>query len=701
MPLSLAFVFAFTQHLSEFSLTASQACYRGLVRVLRAHPRLKFNLYFSGTLIHALNWLDPELLDEVRQGEARGQFELLGGPYAGNILAATNDWENAKQIELHRQTVRAVFGTDPHGCWNPGGAWRQALVPVLAQAGCGWTLVDDHLLHKSGAQHPYAYTTQAEGHRLTVFYADNVLRHRLNYAAWTGRNKQALDYLRRVEARPESRRFCVAYAGEAEALGLWHWQAGLAPQQVWANLDAFLSQVAAQRNLKTVLLSRAPAPAQDLTPIVEGGGAALDEALWQPGAPSHEEGYEDWADFIARAPKFRRFERLHASLRGRIRRVAAEENPPAPRREAEGAGEEATDYTTPPPTDSPLLQQAVHTLTAHQYRLGFPGVGKAGYRGWEGARTAFVSLRAAELAAKARTGLWFEDANGDGSDELFMCDGRQLAVVTPYGARLLFWFDLVEGRQWIGNQLAVTDTPFQADSSAPQIQPQPRAWVPEDANPALGPLRAHKVKEAPPTRLGAYLPDWVWEGGGRDVTLYTQPPAPEGTMQPLRAGLRGLNDRVALAGGEVLEPGPGDYRMEGDTVVFDRHLGPDIELVKRFSLVPEGILVNYRMENWGSEQRQVELRVATELCPDYREALNGGRASLEYVLVNDNNPGVRNNRTGRAVYLAATRPWTQLERTPGLFALEVAQTFAFDLSPQMAQAFDLKLMPIRLQILGE
>ncbi len=62
MSFSIALVFHFNQHTSEFAAVANRACYRGLLTVLRAHPALKCNLHFSGTLLRALNWFDPGTL---------------------------------------------------------------------------------------------------------------------------------------------------------------------------------------------------------------------------------------------------------------------------------------------------------------------------------------------------------------------------------------------------------------------------------------------------------------------------------------------------------------------------------------------------------------------------------------------------------------------------------------------------------------
>src|SRR3989304_9201930 len=118
LPLSVALLFHFNQHFHEYARTASRVCYRGLLKVLRSHPTLKFNIHISGTLIHALQWVAPEPLELIRDGLNDGQFELLGSTYAQNVLYSSDDWDNARQIELHQQALSDTFGVQPTAFWK-------------------------------------------------------------------------------------------------------------------------------------------------------------------------------------------------------------------------------------------------------------------------------------------------------------------------------------------------------------------------------------------------------------------------------------------------------------------------------------------------------------------------------------------------------------------------------------------------------
>src|SRR5690554_2919651 len=117
MSLPLAFVFHFNQHTNEYADIANRVCYRGLLGVLRAHPKLKFNLHLSGTLLRTLPWFDEGTLDLVRAGLADGQFELLGSTYAQNVPYASDDWDNAQQVRLHRDVLQQMFGVSPTVFW--------------------------------------------------------------------------------------------------------------------------------------------------------------------------------------------------------------------------------------------------------------------------------------------------------------------------------------------------------------------------------------------------------------------------------------------------------------------------------------------------------------------------------------------------------------------------------------------------------
>lgn len=674
MSFSIALVFHFNQHTSEFAAVANRACYRGLLTVLRAHPALKCNLHFSGTLLRALNWFDPGTLELVRAGLADGQFELLGSTYAQNVPFACDDWDNAQQISLHQTVLDDLFGVRPAVFWNAERCWRQSLVPLIAQAGYRVTLMEDHILRAAGVTAPLPVTVRQAGHALTAVWDDPVLRERFNYAAWFGRRAQFFNYLDTVQAQPGSEHYLVAYAEDAEAMGLWPWQAGYLPQATWAHLDKLLGALENRAGITAVHLSAAQ-PHGRVEHVPDGAARWMDRALLQPDAPYHEPGFVDWFDYLHRSPKVQYFRKLYTVVRTNLQQVgAAHQDPGFPRPPASAA--------------EVFYRQAIETYCSHQYEFGCIGVGGRGYWGWENVRAAFLYSRLAELAADPRPRQWIEDLNGDGSDEQVLCDGQQVVVLTAYGGRLLGWYDLRAGRQWVGNPLAVPAAPYTSGASEqPQPKLVPARWLPETADADLRPWRDHKVRQAAPNRLSRHYSPELFAREPDELVVYTVPPAPAGQHTPRPAQTGALNDWLAVDGEALRVPDSFlDYRFEPDGVVsYLNALLPDLRLDKRVRLTTAGLEVAYTFQNLADQPRRLTWRLAGELAPDYHTVLSGGRPALEARAALDAPPAVYNTRTGAGLILTPSRPWTAAGCDEHVLGLNLWLTFELELAPLAAE----------------
>jgi hypothetical protein len=667
MPLSVALLFHFNQHFNEHAHLASRACYRGLLNVLRAHPALKFNIHMSGTLIDALKWLDSAPLDLIRDGLAAGQFELLGSTYAQNIPYASDDWDNARQIELHKAALKDTFGVEPVTFWNAERCWRQSLVPVIAGGGYRYTLVEDHILRSAGADEPFVFTTRAQANTLTVIADDETFKHKFNLGAWFGRNEQVISYLRGLAARsaPESAAMCVAYAEDAEAMGLWGWESGLSPNQTWAHLDRLLTALENDSDLKLIKLSEAPAPKADLTPIPDGSAAWMNASLKRKGAPYHEDGYADWFDFNRRSPKLAHFRQTYSIIRAKLEAL-----------------------TVSNPAMDELRRAALHAYCAHQYEFGCIGVGGLNFRGWENVRTAVAIALAARLAEAPSENILIDDCNGDGSDEVLVCDGKQLMITSAYGGRLLYWFDLTTGQQFVGNQLPVIHAAYEGDGHYPVVEPRQKPWLPESFAPQDG---GKLVDEMPPTRMGRFLPEWVWEGEPVPLQMAARPEPSGDAVLPLTAQTRVFSDHVLIDadGREEIPHEWLDSRLEKNGVTFIRYLSDELTLEKTLRFAHGKALAAYTLRNHDARERSLRLRVTNELCPDYAEVIRGGRGALAFL--EGDAPGVVNTRTGAAITISSTRAWNALEQRTDFCALTIGLAYEVILSPRSEQKFELKL----------
>jgi hypothetical protein len=683
MPPSLAFTFHFNQHTHQSVEIANRACYRGLLNVLLAHPQIKFNLHWSGTLLRALSWFDPETLDLARAGVAAGQFELLGSTYAQNIPYASDDWDNTQQIALHRKVLKETFGVAPTVFWNAERCWRQSLLPLMAEGGYRVVPVEPHILRAAGLTDPIPASTTLNEQSMTVVYDDCTLRDRFNYAAWSGRRAQLKRYLQGYVAHPRANELFVVYAEDAEAMGLWNWAAGYLPHAVWHYLDAALTDLEKTGAFVFRHLSEAR-PLQTLPTLPDGAAQWMNSALQRPDAPYHEQGFTDWFDFNQRSPKNAYFRRLFSVFRSRLQSLGSTRQDPG--------------FPHSAPTAAGIFyRQAIENFCSHQYEFGCIGVGGRGYWGWENVRTSFMFARAAELADDCAStesdpertppaALWVEDVTGDGSDEQLFCNGRHLAVFTAYGARLLYWFDLREGRQHVGNALAVPPATFSLGSTKlPRVKNEANRWLPDTFKARINAWAALKRQETRPMRR--HLPDWIWEREPAELTVYGQPAAPAGDYTPLCAQTGALAGELTLDGVAFEPDAPHDYRFEpgGLCYIF---LPPDDDtfmLEKHIHQTEAGLRVQYVFDNRSDQPRRLKLRTLHELTPDYGDALGQGQAAYEFFHHAGRFPGIRNTRTGRALYLEADYVWTHETCQLNLLAYEVQLTFELEVAPR-AQA---------------
>lgn len=675
MPIRVPLLFHLNQHLDETASLASRACYRGLLRVLRAHPTVPINIHISGTLIDALKWLDPEPLQLIWEGLRAGQFELLGSTYAQNIPYASDDWDNARQIEQHQKVLHDTFGVTPVTFWNPERTWRQSLLPLIADAGYRFTLIEDHILAKARLAEPVVVTSQVGAHILTVLYDDHLLRHMFNFAVWFGRPSQLQTYLLRRADHPNVAGHCLTYAEDAEAMGFWGWQEGVVPNQTWHRLDQVLSLLEALPEVELIHLTNAPASAGNLSPIPEGAAHWMNWSLEDEDRPYHEPGYDDWFDFNEHSPKLAEFRTYFSEIRAELQNLSER----LAKKSKKTAAAQA------------LYDAALYNYLAHQYEFGCVGIGGDAYPGWKGADASWVLMQAAEWALHSEPVAEEKDINRDEEPELILGDGRNLIVTSPIGGRLLYWFDLEKGKQHIGNQLAVTPAPYEGDGALPPNQTVSYdLWLPEDARPQPIVSGARLTAEAKPTRMEKYLPEWIWEGEREPFELLTTDVRREGKRRLLAARRRAFVDFIAVDGQDAA---PGERlpaTLEDGFAQFQRAFDAGLGLEKQYELRGGDVVVTYRWVNDSDQAHVISWRTVCELTPDYARGLEEGRKGLEFV-EDDREPAIRNVPAREQISLVLAKEPSSIEYNEVLLALELAVTFEFELEPGDEETIVLRL----------
>jgi hypothetical protein len=681
MTLRLALCFLFHQPLGEHADRANRICYRGVLDVLRNHSGLKFNLMLSGTLLDALCWFDPSFFDAVKSGLRADRFRLLGSTYAQSLLLAGEPRDVASQIAVHRATLKKYFDAEPEAFWSPQRTWSPKLAPLVMESGYRWLALEGDALQAAGAAAPHVHRLAGAEGDLRVVWDDARLRDRMDFAVWFRRRDVVLDALGGWRSRPDAERLFPVLAEDAGAFGLWGYDLGLDPRADAAGLDELLDWIEREEGVECAFVEEAPEPEG---PLSIGGAVwsrALDRALADPESPLHEEGYRDWGDFLARAPRLQHFRRMHSAARVRLAsseaKFSAAKGPGSPEENARLPGAE-------------LMALAERVYCAHQDRFGSLGVGGRGDPSWEGIGAAIAAAKAAELTASAaRPGFesHIDDLTGDGEDEILLRSGERMAILSPYGGRLLHWVDLRRGQLLIGNPLAVPTGSLLIEARPPEFAPLPDDWLPRADDP---------------------LPEMQPEGGERRLVRLAGENLPEASgplpiwprlrsadLKPsLPARRRALNDYFSLDDGPEEKVDPRlDFRLAEGAVVFLRFFGYRLRMVKRVSLTARGVRAVYRFRNVNMRAVRVRMRLVSEVCPDYSTVLDAPGLCYEPVAVGPrHSPGIKNIRTGNVIVSHVSRPEVEPSGSaPGILAWEMTQTVSFTVDPGRTEAVVVRL----------
>lgn len=679
MPIHVPLLFHFNRNLTEESLTATRTSYKGLLRVLRAHPSIPINIHISGTLVNALQWLDPEPLQLIWEGLRAGQFELLGSTYAQNLTYSSDDWDNARQVEMHLKVLHDAFGVTPVTFWNPQRTWRQDLLPIIAGNGYRFTLLEDHILAQARLAEPVVVTSQVGAHILTLLYDDHLLRHLFNFAVWFGRPRQLQTYLARRADHPNVNSHCLTYAEDASAMGMWGWDKDVVPNQTWHRLDQILTLIEALPEVELIHLTNAPASAGNLSPIPDGNALWMDRVLENSEGPEKASKYEDWFDYNANSETLNKFRVFFGDIRSKLQ--SFDERLQDEKKTSKSKAARA------------IYDAALDNYLAHQHGFGCVGIGQEGYWGWEGAGASLPILRAAELALAPKTMVSEEDLTGAEQDEVLLSDGRNLIITTPAGGRVLYWFDLSDGKQYVGNQRAVGLTEYKGDAPLPERTTL--TWdrkLPDDYRPQPLVADARLTAEAAPTRMGVYLPDWVWEGERGPFELLIREQDSEVERRSIPVQRRAFTDYIQVDDADPADAGEWLQTVVDESEVsYERDLSSDLTVKKTYRLQDGELVVEYAWSNQGEDAVRVEWCALSELSPDYVSVLFKGRKVLQFI-EDEERPGVRNPDSGDEVRLIGDSVPDSVHYHEGLLALEVVLRYALEIG-----AGEEQLVAIRAQ----
>jgi alpha-amylase len=158
--------------------------YGPLINALERHPGVRLSLHYTGPLLEWLRSEHPEFIARIGALVARGQIEIIGGGYFEPVLASLPERDRIGQLRRMADELTTTFGTRPRGAWLAERVWEPDIPTSLVAAGYQWTILDD--AHFRAAAIPEEalwgpYTTEDQGHLLTVFGTEQGLRYRIPF----------------------------------------------------------------------------------------------------------------------------------------------------------------------------------------------------------------------------------------------------------------------------------------------------------------------------------------------------------------------------------------------------------------------------------------------------------------------------------------------------------------------------------------
>ena len=158
--------------------------YKPMVEALERHPNVRLGLHYTGPLLEWLRAERPAFIESLRALVERGQVEILGGGLYEPVLASLPERDRVGQLSRMADTLESTFGRRPSGAWLAERVWEPDVPTSLVASGYRWTILDDAHLRAAAIPEDAMwgpYTTEDQGHVLTVFGTEQGLRYRIPF----------------------------------------------------------------------------------------------------------------------------------------------------------------------------------------------------------------------------------------------------------------------------------------------------------------------------------------------------------------------------------------------------------------------------------------------------------------------------------------------------------------------------------------
>ena len=193
-------------------------CYLPFVELLEKHPSIHMGLHYSGPLLSWIFENRPDYFPLLKTLVNRGQVEMVGGGFHEPILVSIPPQDQREQITRLSTYLEKHFGKRPSGAWLAERVWEPQLPGILAEAGIGYTLVDDIHFLSAGFEPQElfgAYIAEDRGQMVRLYAGQKSLRYLIPFGAVT----DVVKYLRDSSAAHPGG--VAAMGDDMEKFGVW------------------------------------------------------------------------------------------------------------------------------------------------------------------------------------------------------------------------------------------------------------------------------------------------------------------------------------------------------------------------------------------------------------------------------------------------------------------------------------------------
>jgi len=113
-----------------------------LLELLDEHPAMRVSFSITGTVIDQLEEFAPDVLDQFKQMAATGRVEFLAETYFHSLAFLHSPAEFERQIDMHADRIREVFGVEPTVFRNTELIYRNDIADIVASRGYKGTLAE-------------------------------------------------------------------------------------------------------------------------------------------------------------------------------------------------------------------------------------------------------------------------------------------------------------------------------------------------------------------------------------------------------------------------------------------------------------------------------------------------------------------------------------------------------------------------------